>query len=368
MCKHLSFGEDTMELIVKDYLPTEENVKLLGRTTYVKNALWLVLSGTGAEFAFTGTKAVVTMAGDHLATYGTPDTWARFAIFVNEECVIDDVMDSQEKKYTVFESEGVSNCTVRIIKLSEAANSTVAIKGIEVASVDGIKPTPAKEHLIEFVGDSITCGYGVEDEDREHPFSTKTENVMKTCAYKTAVALDADYSMVAYSGHGIVSGYTETYYRVDQLVRPYYSKVGFSYGQYMGEKATEYRWDFAKREPDLIVINLGTNDENYVRAEEELRKEEFVAGYVDFLYEIRQKNPNAVILCTLGIMTDWLYPCVERAAEKFREETGDQKMYAMKFDVQLEEDGYAAGWHPSNKTYTKAAEKLIKEIKKIMGW
>ncbi|MGO4271005.1 hypothetical protein AB4Z22_14345 [Paenibacillus sp. TAF58] len=33
-------------------------------------------------------------------------------------------------------------------------------------------------------------------------------DVTKTYAYKTAAALQADYSVVAYSGHGIVSGYT----------------------------------------------------------------------------------------------------------------------------------------------------------------
>lgn len=357
-----------MELEYRSFRPSTECVKIIGRTADVNDSLWLVLSGTGVEFSFTGTRATIVMAGDHLATYAAPDTQARFAVFVNDKCVIDELLDAAEKEYILFESAEPRECIVRVVKLSEAMNSTVAIKEIGVTSVDGIKPTPLKKHLIEFVGDSITCGYGVEDEDRDHPFVTKTENVMKTCAYKTALALDADYSMVAYSGHGIVSGYTETYDRVDQLVRPFYTKVGFSYGQYLGKKPTDYEWDFANGQPELIVINLGTNDENYVRAEEAIRKEEFVDGYVDFLYEIREKNPNAVILCTLGIMTDWLYPCVEKAAEKFKQETKDTKVYSMSFDVQVEEDGYAAGWHPSDKTYTKAAEKLTNEIRKIMEW
>ena len=197
-----------MELVNRSYKPSKEYVKTLGRTACVNDALWLVLSGTGAEFTFTGTKAVITMVGDHLATYGTAETQARFAIFVNEICVVDELMNVAEKEYVVFESEEIKECKVRIIKLSEAMNSTLGIKSIDVVAADEIKPTSYKKRLIEFVGDSITCGYGVEDEDRDHPFLTQTENVMKTCAYKTALALDADYSMVAYSGHGIVSGYT----------------------------------------------------------------------------------------------------------------------------------------------------------------
>lgn len=56
--------------------------------------------------------------------------------------------------------------------------------------------------------DSITCGYGVDDEDRSHQFSTKTEDATKAYAYKTAQLLNADYSLVSYSGHGVVLGYT----------------------------------------------------------------------------------------------------------------------------------------------------------------
>ena len=74
--------------------------------------------------------------------------------------------------------------------------------------MDGIHKAPGLAHKIEFIGDSITAGYGVDDEVKEHGFSTATEDVTKTYAYKTAAALQADYSIVAYSGHGIISGYT----------------------------------------------------------------------------------------------------------------------------------------------------------------
>lgn len=49
-------------------------------------------------------------------------------------------------------------------------------------------------------------------------------------------------------------------------------------------------------------------------------------------------------------------------------ETGDAKVYTMKFDVQQSSDGYGADWHPSEATHTKAADKLTAKIKEIMGW
>lgn len=48
-------------------------------------------------------------------------------------------------------------------------------------------------------------------------------------------------------------------------------------------------------------------------------------------------------------------------------ETGDAKVFTMKFDAQNAADGIAADWHPSEKTHEKAAEKLVSEIKEIMG-
>lgn len=62
---------------------------------------------------------------------------------------------------------------------------------------------------MEFIGDSITCGYGVDDEVAEHQFKTATEDVTRAYAYKTARMLNADYSMFSASGYGIITGYTE---------------------------------------------------------------------------------------------------------------------------------------------------------------
>ncbi len=359
--------ESIEELTEKTFSPSNEYVKTLGRTEYLKDTLWMALSGTGAEFTFTGTKAVISMQAD-TAIMGDRDSQARVAVFVNDECVVDDMIDNMSEIYTVYESEEEQECTVRVVKLSESANSTVGIKSIEVTSRGDIKPTEKKEHLIEFIGDSITCGYGVEDEVKENHFSTKTENVMKAYAYKTAEALDADYSMVSYSGHGIISGYTGTGDKVDtQLVPPYYTKLGFSYAQYMGQNAIDVAWDFTKRQPDLIVINLGTNDDSYTGSDA-AKQEEYVTGYISFLKEIRALNPDATILCTLGIMGDRLYPCVEKAVADYQAQTSDSNIYAMRFDVQSPADGYAADWHPTEATHTKAAEKLTAKIREIMGW
>lgn len=355
---------------VNTYTPNYDNVKPLGRT-YLNDddTLWLAFSGSGAEFTFNGKKAVVTIAGDDNAEKANnEDNQARIAIYVNGERVIDDMVDKAEETYTVFESDTAADCDVKIVKLSETAMSTCAIKSIEVDSETGIKPAPAKTHSIEFIGDSITCGYGVDDEDRDHHFSTKTEDVTKAYAYKTAEALDADYSMVSISGYGIISGYSGDGKKVPvQTIPQYYTKVGFSYGTYGGKAPAAANWDFSRYQPEVVVINLGTNDDSYTLTDEE-KQMEYCNAYVDLIKKVRENNPDAKIFCTLGIMGDRLFDYVQLAAYNYTQETGDDNIATMKFDVQLAEDGWAADWHPTDATHTKASEKLAAEIKEVMGW
>ena len=92
------------ELSMKILTPTETNVKIIGRADLLKNSLWLVHSGSGAEFTFTGTKAVITLQADSAMMNGANEQ-ARVAIFVNDNCVVDDMMNKMQKTYTVFESE-----------------------------------------------------------------------------------------------------------------------------------------------------------------------------------------------------------------------------------------------------------------------
>lgn len=349
----------------QEFLADSTNVKVIGRTYFYKDALWFALSGAGAEFEFTGTKAEITMVGDYMTK---SNDRARFAIYVNDKLVVDTMLSEEEKTYTVFESEEEETADVKIIKLSESANSTIGIKSINVISRDGIHPVKEKSHKIEFIGDSITCGYGVDAKNQGESFKTDTEDFSKTYAYKTAKALDADYSAVPFSGYGIISGYTSGAKNKEQLVSKYYEKVAFSYGRFDNTvDPASISWNFNNFKPDIIVINLGTNDSSYCKEDKDKQKE-FIDGYVEFLKQVRSNNPKAKILCTLGTMGDSLYPAVMRASMIYSMRYCDKNVYAMKFDVQDMNDGLGADWHPSDLTHTKAATKLTNKIKELMNW
>ncbi len=348
---------------IKVYEPTADNVKLLGRAYYddFDGELICAYSGTGCEFTVTAKSAVITVKGDTAARANNNDNAARFAVYVDGERTEDIMLDEQQKAITVFSGEEKKTATISLVKLSETANSTLSVDSIEINGGE-IAPTTQKDLYIEFVGDSITCGYGVDDEDRNHHFSTSTEDCTKAYAYKTAEKLNADYSLVSISGYGIISGYTNNPDKksASQLMPLHYNKVGFSYSRDLGS----FKWDFA-RQPDVVVINLGTNDESYCKTDKD-KQAEFTAEYVNFIKDIREHNPEAKILCVLGVMGSGLYGCVEEAVNTYSAETGDVSVYAMKLPNQDQTDGIAADWHPTEATHEKTAVIVAEKIEELL--
>lgn len=348
--------------------PTTNSVKYLGRTQLQNDILWLALSGSGIEFSYEGQYLEICLRGDdHTAA---PTDHARIAIYIDGERVLDAMIRSSQQSYTIIDEPTPRTCTVRLIKVSEAPMSIVGIRELITDDAAKIQPAPAKTHRIEFIGDSITCGYGIDDGDMSHTFSTATEDVTKAYAYQTAQILDADYSMVSYSGYGVYSGYidenTDTR-NVSELVPPYYPLVGFSRGTYQATAVTMADWDFSCFEPEIIVLNLGTNDKSYCRNDPQ-RHAVFASCYHDFLTLIHEKNPNAYILCVYGIMNHELSSSIEEAVDRFRQSSGSDRISLLLLPTQTEADGYVADFHPSLNTHRKAAQAVAIKISDIMGW
>lgn len=346
------------------FIPDENNVKLIGRTTEYDNIRWISLSASGIEFTFSGTKCDITVVGDNMIS--NPEKQARFAVYINGEKTLDEMVTNPEQVYSVYSSEAAAETTVKLLKLSEAAESTM---GISKITTDGeIKPTAEKALKLEFIGDSITCGYGVDDEDKDHHFKTSTEDATRAYAYKTAMALDADYSLFSFSGNGIISGYSENGQKVtSQRVPDVYEKIGKSWGNYNDFNIQDVDWDFGKFVPDFVIINLGTNDASYTKGDKE-KVMDYIDSYAEFLKVVREKNPDAHIICSLGVMGADLMVGVKKAAEKYTEETGDSNISTFRFTQQNGDvNGLAADWHPTAKTHDIAAAELTEYLKSLIN-
>ena len=352
-----------MKKNLRTYRAVDENVKLTGRIYDDGKVTWLVHSGSAAEFFLYASEAEIILAGD--SSVNSEERYRpRYAVFAGDILVEDSLMSSCEKRIKISRGEDEKKVRVRIIHLSEANYGAVGIKSINVVSESKhpLIPVPAKKYSIEFIGDSITCAYGVEAEFCDESFATSTENFMKSYAYLTAQLLDADYSAVSYSGHGVISGYTENGEKdADSIVPDYYTSIA---------KISEYAkpWAFNQKKPNFVVINLGTNDYTYVKYDFSARSEEFSEKYYDFLCLVREKNPTACIICTVGIMgCAEIYPAIEKAKEKFASES-DNRIMSFLFANQKESDGYGADWHPSAVTQELSSAFLAERIRSIDGF
>ncbi|MCM1133863.1 MAG: GDSL-type esterase/lipase family protein [Ruminococcus flavefaciens] len=343
---------------------SEQNVKYTGRNIYDENnVLWLVQSGSAIEFTVTGKSAEITINGDSFIE-SDEKYRPRYAVIVDDEIILDELLRVSEKTVELFSGKESRTATVKVIHLSEANNGAVGVSSIKVNSdlPVPVAPTAKKDLQIEFIGDSITCAYGVEGKDQYENFKTSTENFMKSYAYLTAKQLDADYSAVSYSGHGIISGYSQNGDReTDSLVPDYYDYVG-KLGSY------KVPWDFDSHQKDVVVINLGTNDNTYTSVDYETRGPEFAEEYAKFLNNVHERNPKAYIICTLGTMgCTENFPYIEQAVETFKKESGYDRIMCYQSATHTQADGLGSDWHPSEKTQQNSAYVLADKICQALG-
>lgn len=352
------------ETVTEDYPISEEYVKITGRTCSSDGTTWLVHSGSAVEFTVSGTSASVTLAGDW-GIKSDENYRPRYAVIVDDEIILDAEMSTETLEVELFSGSAPRTASVKVIHLSEANNGAVGVKNITVTSNAAVPvvPAPKKDLSIEFIGDSITCAYGVEGASQYENFKTTTENFMKSYAYLTAQKLDADYSAVSYSGHGIVSGYSnDGTINTDSLIPPYYDKVG-KVGGY-----EKFDWDFSAHHNDVVVINLGTNDDSYASNDLEVRGQEYADAYVDFLKQVHECNPDAYIICTLGTMgAAELCPYIEEAVERFTADTGYDRIMSYESAVQDMTLPLGSDWHPNAVTQQNSAYVLADKICQALG-
>lgn len=319
---------------------------------------WFTHSGSGIEFKFNGTEAKCNIVGDAIAGSELTGNYARYAVYVNGKRILDEFLDTNEKEVVLYQSKIPTEVEIRVIKLSEATRSSFGVKEIIVQG--NIKPTDDKEIRIEFIGDSITAGYGVEENAEELNYNTAAEDVTKSYAYKAAELLDADYSIVAYSGYGIYSGNIpsgENRRNSTDLVPLYYEHFSKKNNHNEGYYNADALWNFKEFIPDLIIINLGTNDEFYIKKYE--KRDDFIDAYISFIETVRCNNPDAYIICTYGIMGNELFEAIENATEHYKARTGDSRVSAFLFSRTTTDR------HPTNDMNEKSANELVTYIRQI---
>ena len=343
-------------------------IKLVGHIVPDGEQLWLISSAAEAGFRVKGaSRLTLKLRADDSVTDPARETeLPRFEILLNGMKILDARLTAKDATITVFEGAEKRDAEVRLIKLNEG-NSLFALR--EILTDGTIEPLPDRPLKMEFIGDSITCGYGVEGKSEAETFTTATENAAKGYAFLTAEALDADAVLTCFSGHGLVSGYTgdPAVRNSADLVQPYYETEGRNgYRLPTGKLAEEIPRNFEAFQPDYIVLNLGTNDLSWCGTDPE-RGRLFAEEYARFLKTVRKDNPGARILCTLGVMGTGLNPMMQQAAESYCRETGDRQIRLLMLEEQnAARDGYGSDFHPNAITQQLLARRVTETLRKWM--
>lgn len=358
--------------IVMRFPATEENVKVTGRTLFVEDTRYLGYSGSSVSFTFVGKKASACIRSN-AEDFGD-ELRGRIAVYIDggEGPIQRICLDKTEGLYTLYESGSERQVTVTIMKYSEAAFGKCGIRYLETDTDRLCPPPAARQRRMEIIGDSITCGYGVEAEGEWVPFHTATENPTKSYSLLTAKALDAEVNLVSWSGNGIISGYVEETATApsDKWLMPevyQYTDISGSEKLYGGDESKWEKWDFSRFVPDIILINLGTNDCSWCKDIQE-RKDHYREQYVKFLQYVRDNNPGAQILCMLGTMDQRVLKELEEAVQVFAKTRKDDAVHFLALPPQNPEDGYGADWHPCPFTHRETAKLVTAEVKRIMNW
>lgn len=229
--------------------------------------------------------------------------------------------------------------TVRIVKVT---GHTLATAQLYSMSYYGtlVETAPADNDLyIEFIGDSISCGWGVIG---AHDGSYSAQDGSLAYPYMLAQKLNADYAVTALSGQGVIYHGTTIPNMTD----------GYLLSSPLRDGTQAYGFE---RKANMVVINMGTNDFSKKNSDT-ITEETFAEAYKALINTIREKNgADCKIVCLYNTMNDTFSSSILTVCR----ELGGQNAGIYTFKMNK-----AASGHPTaleNEAYVKALEPILKD-------
>lgn len=262
-----------------------------------------------------------------------------------------------DSRYRFRGDPALAQHTIRLTKRTEAYAGTAVFRGFVLEPGERLLgPPPAATRRIEFLGDSITAGYGAGGASAACDFSRETQDVQLTFAEVTAAAFGADYSVIAMSGLGAVRNYQQDAPTSAEPLSAFYPRTL--------ALAPESAWSFAEWPVDAVVINLGTNDFSTTPWPSEAT---FVDGYVKMMAEVRTHYPGAHIFAMAGPLLFGPAESYIRAAVTRMQET-DERVHFVPIAADLGPAQMGCDFHPNAAGHRRIAEQLIPAMAAQMGW
>lgn len=223
-----------------------------------------------------------------------------------------------------------------------------------------LPPDKRPDRRIEFIGNSITSGFGVEGDSPDCHFSPQTENACMSYAGLTARSLNAEYFLISYSGRGVVRNYGDSNKTSPNPMPALYDRTCFF--------DSTLKWNFSRWIPQAVVINLGTNDFSTQPYPDSVV---FQSAYTRLIDRVRSLYPGVTIFCLSGPMIG--EPCTGYVKKVVEEEKKMMGRYQDVFFIEINRSVMTdADWgcdhHPNVQGMEKMAEIIIPVVRLRMNW
>lgn len=329
--------EKNYETATYDLPAHADHFKVIGRSKELSNGITMDWSGSGIEFNADCTGAITVI------------------IQASKEgkllCIVDGVastsyitVESGRANYTIATDLVAGPHTVRLIKVTAIESGQpilMSVRSVTLTGTLGDRPED-KPYFVEFIGDSITCGFGAFSKEDSGTYANLS------FGYLLAERLGWDYSFVSISGIGSYkSSERHNGLRIGD-VYPYIS--------YYRSTTELYQ---PKRQADLVVITLNTNDNARVTAEDRDAYRERVSSLIDNVHALHGEDTNILWLSFNNRL------CDEWVQEILEELGGNAQGY---YYARATIDANGGGSHPSASSHISVAGRLETELRQYGLW
>lgn len=305
----------------------KDAVLLNGRTYWNEDTLGVDWIGSGFTVSgnFSGEfKVKLSVTGSSANIYAIVDN-----DYYNPNNII---LDSSSGTFTIANlTPGVH--TVQLYKATEPRLGKMTVESITYNGI--LYRAPAEKPLkIQVYGDSITSGSGILTPEQE-PNKFISQDGYKTYGNKTAMAFNADVSIMSRSGASVMS-------LPSNLIQDFCYNTKYGVGG---------QWDYANNQADIVIIGLGTNDLQAIQNDPDGLKE----ANKQMMAKLRELNPNAHIIWVYGMMQTGKPEIFSGAVA----EMNDAKMHY----VFLPRNQDGGNGHPTDAGQRNAASTLVEYIR-----
>jgi len=333
----------------------DKNIYYMGRVRVSKDSSSLYWPGSSATINFKGSGISVTLRS-------VKETAYFYAIIDSDDAnPLKIKSDSLKETFLLFSNLHYGSHSLKLFKLTNNTSET-KFYGFELEGNSAIlPPLPPLKRKIEFYGNSITAGHGV-----DAPAGVKDAGAPRyfnnyfTYDAFTARRFNAQFSCIARSGIGVMVSW------FPEIMPEIYDRLDPS--------DTNSKWDFSKYKPDIVVVNLFQNDSWIVNMPDNAQfkarfgtkppGEDFIiTSYQKLIAMIRNKYPRASIICALGSMdatksgSKWPGYILQAAKN-----LNDKKIYTLFFPFKN------TPGHPNRAEHQLMANDLIAFIDKNIKW